>query len=141
LCNTGDVHHHGSLYFAYGSNLNKRRMFDRCPGAIPIRVHELVGWKLMFRRTADIVPAAGHTVLGGLYRITGADDVALDRHEGVHRGRYQRKHFLIGDEWALFYVMNSSCAEETPSPEYYTLIEQGYKDWNLQTSSLASALA
>jgi gamma-glutamylcyclotransferase len=113
-------------------------MFKRCPDATSVRVLELLGWKLVFRRTADIVPAVGHTVLGGLYRITGADDVALDRHEGVHRGRYQRKHFLIGDEWALSYFMNGSYAEEGPAPEYLALIEQGYRDWKLPFSGVAS---
>jgi gamma-glutamylcyclotransferase (GGCT)/AIG2-like uncharacterized protein YtfP len=95
----------------------------------------------MFRRTADIVPAAGHTVLGGLYRITCADEAALNRFEGVRLGRYRRKHFLVGDQWALFYAMNSSYAEEAPSSDYLALIERGYKEWGLPISPLVSALA
>ena len=109
------------------------------PAPLPVRSHELIGWKLVFRRTADIVPAAGHTVVGGLYRITRADEVALDRYEGVHRGRYRRKHFLAGGQWALFYVMNSSYAEEAPSPEYFVLIERGYLDWHLPNAALIAA--
>lgn len=114
-------------------------MFDRCPDASPVRTHELLGWKLVFRRTADIVPAAGHTVHGGLYRITLTDELVLDRYEGVHRGRYRRKHFLMGGQWVLFYVMNSSYADEAPSPEYFALIERGYKDWHLPTAALIAA--
>ena len=114
-------------------------MFDRCPGATPVRSYELLGWKLVFRRTADIVPAVSNTVVGGLYRITPADEVALDRYEGVHRGRYRRKHFLAGGQWAFTYVMNSSQAEDAPSSEYFALVERGYKDWNLPTATLVAA--
>ena len=114
-------------------------MFDRCPGAIPVRSHELIGWKLIFRRSADIVPAVGHTVLGGLYRITPADEMALDRYEGVHRGRYRRKNFLLGSQWAFTYVMNRSYFEGAPSAEYFALIERGFQDWNLPTSALVAA--
>jgi gamma-glutamylcyclotransferase (GGCT)/AIG2-like uncharacterized protein YtfP len=133
------VRHRESLYFAYGSNLNRSRMFDRCPDATSVRVHELLGWKLIFRRSADIVPADGHTVVGGLYRITRADEVALDRYEGVHRGRYRRKHFLLGSQWAFTYVMNDSLTEEAPSAEYFALIERGYLDWRLPTAALVAA--
>jgi gamma-glutamylcyclotransferase (GGCT)/AIG2-like uncharacterized protein YtfP len=134
------VHHHGTtLYFAYGSNLNKRRMFERCPGATPVRAHELLGWKLVFRGTADIVPCFGHTVVGALYSVTHADIRELDRFEGAPYGRYRRKYFWVGRQRACTYVMNSSLAEEAPSAEYYSLIEQGYLDWNWRTSELVSA--
>ena len=133
------MRHRESLYFAYGSNLNRRQMFDRCPGATPVRSYELLGWKLVFRRTADIVPAVGYSVLGALYSITQADEVRLDRYEGGHRGRYRHRHFLVGDQWTLFYVMNSSYAEEAPSAEYFALIEQGYLDWSLSTAALVAA--
>jgi gamma-glutamylcyclotransferase (GGCT)/AIG2-like uncharacterized protein YtfP len=114
-------------------------MSERCPGAIPVRTYELCGWKLMFRRTADIIPALGHTVVGALYGITGGDEVTLDRYEGVHRRRYRRKHFLVGGEWALFYVMNSSYAEEAPSAEYFALVERGFQDWSLPTAAVIAA--
>ena len=133
------MHHHECLYFAYGSNLHKQRMFDRCPGAIPVRMYELPGWKLIFRQTADIVSAVGHTVVGGLYRIAGADEVALDRYEGVHRGRYRHKHFLVGSQWAFTYMMNCPVDEEAPSAEYFALIERGYLDWRLPTAALVAA--
>ena len=114
-------------------------MFERCPDAIPVRSYELLGWKLIFRRSADIVPADGHTVLGGLYRIILTDELALDRYEGVHRGRYRRKNFLLGSQWAFTYVMNSSYAEEAPSAEYFALVERGFQDWNLPTDALIAA--
>ena len=83
------VHHREArIYFAYGSNLNKRQMMDRCPTAVPLRTHELLGWRLLFQRTADITPSFGHTVLGALYTVTDADIQALDQFEGAPRGRY-----------------------------------------------------
>jgi gamma-glutamylcyclotransferase (GGCT)/AIG2-like uncharacterized protein YtfP len=136
------VHHRGTcLYFAYGSNLNRARMFERCPAAIPVRAHELLGWKLLFRRTADIVPCFGYTVLGALYRITDADVRALDRFEGAPHGRYRRRYLRVCDERVLTYVMNNATPLQQPLLEYFQLIEQCYLDWNWSTSELVSALA
>ena len=133
------MHKRATLYFAYGSNLNKRQMLERCPDATAVRGYELLGWKLLFRRTADIVPAFGSTVLGGLYRITSADGLALDRYEGVRRGRYRREYFQVGGQPVLTYVMNNSNPEEAPSAQYFELIEQGYRDWQWPVHGLITA--
>ena len=116
-------------------------MSERCPGAIPVRTHELLGWKLIFRHTADIEAAFGHTVYGGLYRIRLADELALDRFEGAPDGRYRRRYFRVSGEPVFTYMMNKPTPRQQPSPEYYQLIEEGYRDWNLPTDGLALARA
>src|SRR5690625_4272884 len=70
------------LYFAYGSNLNQKQMTLRCPGSRPIGRAQLQGWELEFRRVLTIVQKTGAVVEGGLWEITQADEVALDRYEG-----------------------------------------------------------
>lgn len=37
------------LYVAYGSNLHKKQMEERCPGAVPYAVGTLEGWELIYR--------------------------------------------------------------------------------------------
>ncbi len=115
-------------------------MSQRCPSAIPVRPFGLFGWKLVFRGTADIEQAFGHTVIGAFYSITQADASALDRYEGVGHGTYQREYLRVHGMEFLTYIMNSDLAEKPPLPEYLALIEQGYLDWRLPTRSLASAL-
>jgi len=137
------MQHHGTsrrLYFAYGSNLSKKQMSKRCPDTVTLRPFELLGWKLVFRRTADIVPAFGQTALGALYSITPKDELALDRYEGVSRGKYRRESIRIStNNHALTYVMAGSRPEEAPSTEYYGLIEQGFADWKWPISGLELA--
>jgi gamma-glutamylcyclotransferase (GGCT)/AIG2-like uncharacterized protein YtfP len=114
-------------------------MSERCPGATAVRAHELRGWKLAFRRTADIVPAVGHTVHGALYQITASDRWLLDRFEGVHRAVYRRMTVPTGGrERALAYVMNRHHIAP-PEDCYYDLINIGYLDWGLPTAALLAA--
>jgi hypothetical protein len=80
-------------------------------------------------------------VFGALYQITWADELALDRYEGVGRGRYFREYIRVGRQWALAYVMDDCRPEQAPSAEYYAIVEQGYRDWKLPMSTLASARA
>ncbi len=54
----------------------------RCPNAVPLGVFTLQGYKLVFRFYADIIPASGQSVKGGLWKISEQDEKALDRYEG-----------------------------------------------------------
>jgi len=128
------------LYFAYGSNLNKKQMSERCPNAVPLRAFELLGWKLVFRGTADIVPVFGCTVCGAFYSITPKDELALDRYEGVGREKYRRESIRISsDKNALTYVMAGRRPVEAPSVAYFELIKQSFADWNWPVSGLELA--
>ena len=72
-----------TYYFAYGSNLNRADTLVRCPGAKPMTVAELAGWRLTFRGVADIEPDASLSVPGALWRLTPEDLRSLDRYEGA----------------------------------------------------------
>ena len=58
------------LYAAYGSNLNKAQMEERCPGSDIVATKVLKGWGLCFRGVADIVPENGSFVNLGIYKIS-----------------------------------------------------------------------
>lgn len=131
------------LYFAYGSNLNIDQMARRCPDADPICQLMLKDWKLVFRGVADVVPFAGATVGGGLWRISAADEAKLDLYEGVRGGLYRKVYLPIRFEGLLttmlMYVMNSD-GIYPPSQGYLDGIREGYKHFQLDERLLDVAV-
>lgn len=134
-------------YFAYGSNLNREQMQKRCPGSAPVEPYILEGWKLIFRRVADIVPAPGERVYGALYTITPADELALDRYERFQanapdQGWYTKVHLDLPVRGApatvMFYVMNGGEIEPPPG-NYFQVISTGFADWGLPPEPLEAA--
>ena len=63
------------FYIAYGSNLDKARMAQRCPQAVPYASGWLDGWELIYRGSktgnyATIRPAKKEFVPVGIWQIT-----------------------------------------------------------------------
>lgn len=128
------------LYFAYGSNLNVSQMAQRCPAAVPHRGLRVNDWRLVFRRVADLEPAAGQQVVGGLWKVTRACEQALDRYEGIHHGLYRKVLFrLPAGEIAFMYLMNGG-GRDVPPAYYYDAILTGYGDWGFDVKPLRYAL-
>jgi len=92
-------------YFAYGSNMNVRRLVEARLGprgvAMGVRVGgRLAGWRLTFDKAArapegagagNIVPAPGEIVHGTLNAMPAAGLEVLDIYEGVADGHYERR--------------------------------------------------
>jgi len=138
------------LYFAYGSNLNKRQMTRRCPDARPLSLLHLENWKLVFRGVADIVPSPGDFVSGGVWVISDNDERALDIYEGYRgdgSGMYRKVGVPIepfkmrGETFTelMFYVMNSD-GIMPPSEGYLASIREGFKDFGLRLKPLNDAV-
>ncbi|HVU17385.1 MAG TPA: AAA family ATPase [Candidatus Didemnitutus sp.] len=87
------------LYFAYGSNLSREQMADRC------KDHKVLGratlpdynWIINRRAVANIVTGQG-IVEGTLYRLSVKDEARLDELEGVAAGSYRKKYLDV--QWA-----------------------------------------
>lgn len=85
-------------YFAYGSNLCPRQIVKRCPSTLAIGVAVLHHHRLVFPRyshnwqcgVAGVEPSEGQVVEGVVYQMNRSCIETLDRHEGVHAGRYRR---------------------------------------------------
>ena len=80
------------LYFAYGSNMSREPMRQRCPGArvlgrATLREHRFV---IMANGYASVVPSPGDDVHGVLWRVTPRDLAALDAYENIAGGLYRR---------------------------------------------------
>ena len=133
--------HH--LYFAYGSNLNDRDLRYRCPHARPVAPARLEGWRLVFRRVADIEPAAGRVVPGALWKLSDRDLANLDRYEGVP-SHYVRRSVVAdtaaGATSPITYVMARSDPKLPPPGSYLRCIEEGYRHWALPLDELERAV-
>jgi len=130
-------------YFAYASNLSRRQMRERCPGAKPLfraRLphHKLIftGWSRKWRGgTATVRSSTGDVVAGALYEVSEADLRVLDRQEGIP-GKYDRLKIKVVTEdedfvEALTHVRVDPADETKPTAEYLAIIQEGYKDWGM----------
>jgi gamma-glutamylcyclotransferase (GGCT)/AIG2-like uncharacterized protein YtfP len=130
------------LYFAYGSNLNLRAMAHRCPRAKALTVARLDGYRLVFRRHADISPDPKGTVWGALFELTPACVRTLDKYEGEGSSVYRKITVTVTDDRgtreAMAYIMNSGQLAP-PDVAYYGEIARGYRDWKLDEGLLRSA--
>ena len=127
-------------YFAYGLNLNKKQMLERCPDSKPMFVATLrnyklvfVGWSRKWRGgVASIKPFRGERVLGGVYEVSEGCLRRLDEYEAS----YNRLKVMVFDEdgepaEAITYIKSEQSEETQPSTGYLSLIQQGYRDWGL----------
>jgi hypothetical protein len=138
-------HHDGlALYWAYGSNLNLDAMVKRCPAARDLYPLTLNNCALVFRGVADVVHRKGSSCPGAVWSITKTCERALDRFEGVASGCYTKRYFHLKMKSGLmrpvlFYKMRERgiCP---PSVHYLQIIEQGYKDFNLDLIFLEQAV-
>ena len=126
------------LYFAYGSNLDRRRFEARCPGSRPVAAAVLRGYRLAFRGNghADIVRDKGGLVRGALYRLTARDAAALDCYEGAPV-YYHRITVFVKDcegrlRRALAYKMRGDMTDAAPSLSYVLTIVCGCRDWKIE---------
>jgi len=126
------------FYFAYGANLSREGMAYRCPDATPYQKFTLRGWRLDFAHHATIVPHPGRSVEGALWKITEDCERSLDQFEGYPS--YYSKRILAQDgREFMVYIMNPPLAG-SPGVGYLDIIEQGYRDWNLDFDCLDHAV-
>src|ERR1700704_1943306 len=80
------------LHFAYGSNMSRTLMRARCASAAARGTAQLPGWRFLITQDgyASIVPAAGATVHGVLWRLAPRDLAAINAYEALSVGLYRR---------------------------------------------------
>lgn len=80
------------LYFAYGSNMDRVQMADRCPGSERHAVGSIAGCRFLInsRGVASVAPSEGDLVHGLVWSLTPADEASLDWFEGVALGLYTK---------------------------------------------------
>jgi len=130
-------------YFAYGSNLNRKQMLERCPDSKPefkatLPNYKLVfvGWSRQWRGgVAGIRPFRGEKVLGAVYELSDRDLRRLDSYEGYPRDTNRLNVTVFNEDseaiQAITYIKAGQSEETRPSPEYLSIIQQGYRDWGI----------
>ncbi|MFC1940317.1 gamma-glutamylcyclotransferase family protein [Chloroflexota bacterium] len=130
-------------YFAYGSNLNRKQMLERCPDSKPkftaiLPNYKLifVGWNRQWRGgVANIKSFRGDKVPGAVYEVSDRDLKRLDSYEG-YPGNSNRLNVTVFSEdgepiQAITYIRTGQLEETKPSPQYLSIIRQGYKEWGI----------
>jgi gamma-glutamylcyclotransferase len=131
-----------TLYFAYGSNLWLKQMALRCPSSVKVGTGILYSykWSIASRGYANVYPSSNHIVYGIIYTLSEADEVVLDRYEGVSGGFYMKKDLdveLLSSEGGskmvrcLVYIDPTPEGHFKPRKEYIYRINSGLKDANL----------
>ena len=123
------------FYFAYGANLDRQAMQDRCPDSEPLCRAVLPDYRLVFRGVADIESADGSQVCGALYVITLSDLQRLDWFEG-YPSLYRRQLVEVFDEQneshqAIVYMMTSRRTYSPPFDGYLLVILSGCQQWGI----------
>ena len=80
------------IYFAYGSNMNRTQMAQRCPGAEPIAIATIFNFKFYINSSgvAGIKPSLGAVCNGILWCLKNEHWSVLDYYEGVQAGYYSK---------------------------------------------------
>ena len=139
------------LYFAYGSNLDWKRMKNRCPSVEFYCKASLPDYRIEFTRkssklncgVADIMWDENNKVYGVVYKIDEEDLGRLDKSEGYVPQRdincYKRIEIMVFEEdnkekpiTAFTYeVAKKEFGKYKPNKGYKKLIVSGAIFWNL----------
>ena len=127
-------------YFSYASNLNQKQMRERCPDSkhmfratLPNYKLVFVGWSRQLRGgKASIRLFRGEKVPGAIYEVSEQCLRKLDKYESS----YDRLKVTVFNEdgvaiEAITYIKGGQPEDTKPSPEYLSIIQQGYRDWGI----------
>jgi len=127
-----------NLCFAYGSNLWRDQMKNRCPGHRVVGQGVLKGyrWYITERGYANLIPSENDEVYGIVYALTPEDEAVMDKYEGVDVGHFIKRYVNVlvnGEDCrALVYLdSNPDIQEGSPKPEYIERMNKGLQDAQL----------
>lgn len=142
------------FYLAYGSNLSRAQMKFRTPDAKIVGTAMLDGWRLLFRQYATIKKSGTYKTPVLVWKISEQDEKNLDRYEGYPKF-YRKKNLTVavtsldgkflGNVTAMVYIMTANAVHlrkfnPTPTANYYSILNEGYKDFGFDTKILRAAL-
>ena len=140
-------------YLAYGSNLNIAQMQFRCPDAVVAGTAVIPDYELLFKGSLTgayltIEPRQGAHVPVGVWEVSLADALKLDRYEGFPSFYYKKEmRILITDirtgkvrqRDAFVYIMHEDRKLGVPTDMYVRTCIEGYRDFGFDTAFLLAA--
>ncbi|HEY6382453.1 MAG TPA: gamma-glutamylcyclotransferase family protein [Pseudolabrys sp.] len=125
-----------TFYFAYGSNMDRRAMKRRCPGARALGPAVLSGYRFFvgIDGWGSVATSAGDTVHGVLWRLTPRDMAALHVYELLHQGLYEIRYLPVRHGTrrvrAMIYLLRRR-AVGNPRPGYVEMVASAARGWKL----------
>ena len=125
-----------TLYFAYGSNLNRAAMARRCPGAQAVgpAIFDDYEFFVGIEGWGSVKPKRGARMHGVLWRLTPRDIAALHAYELLHQGLYDVRYLPVrtgaGRGAAMIYLLRRRSAGK-PKPGYVEMIAAAARGWQL----------
>jgi gamma-glutamylcyclotransferase (GGCT)/AIG2-like uncharacterized protein YtfP len=125
-----------TLYFAYGSNMNRAAMTRRCPDARAVGPATLEGYRFFvgLEGWGSVAPGAGGAVHGVLWRLTPRDMAVLHAYELLHQGLYDVRHLPVRTERrcvrAMIYRLRRQ-VHGRARPGYVEMIAAAARGWKL----------
>ncbi len=125
------------INFAYGSNMYRPQMEERCPGAVVAGVGRVPGYRFRINScgVATIVPEEGALIFGVLWELNEENEKRLDGFEGVRNGIYRKETLTVnllegGDVRAVAYIAKIT-EPGPPRAGYLEKILMGAEDFGL----------
>ena len=140
-------------YLAYGSNLNIAQMQFRCPDAVVVGTAVIPDYELLFKGSLTgayltIEPKQGAQVLVGVWEVSLADELRLDRYEGFPSFYYKKEIRIpvvdirtgkTRQRDAFVYIMHENRKLGVPTSFYMRTCLEGYRDFGFDTAPLRQA--
>lgn len=130
-------------YFAYGSNMNRAAMMQRCPDARAIGPATLAGYRFFVGVDGwgSVKSSAGDTVHGVLWDLTPRCVAALHAYELLHAGLYDVRHLSVRTSArlmpAMVYLLRRR-KSGMPKPGYVEMIASAARAWKLPEAYIRS---
>ena len=122
------------LYFAYGTNLNKKIFLKKYKNARYLKKYILRDFELVFRskyKVPDIQRKRGSNVKGIIYEIDEVTEKKLDRYEDYPK-LYMKKFFYENSKSVMFYFMKRKTPTVKPAKYYLEVMKSGYRQNNFK---------
>jgi AIG2-like family len=125
-----------TLYFAFGSNMNRAAMARRCPDARALGPAKLRGFRFFVGLDGwgSVKPSAGDCVHGVLWELTPRCVAALHAYEHLHKGLYEVRYLPVRSGQRLMSAMVYLLRRRRPGqpkPGYVEMIAAAARDWQL----------
>ena len=120
-------------------------MRNRCKDSKYIINFFLEGYQLSFCSidrgygAANIVKNPDSKVPGGVWKISESDEKELDYYEGFPI-KYEKDFFTLNGDKVMFYIIKRQYSFKQPQRRYVNIINQGYKDCQIDREYLRRRL-
>ena len=140
-------------YLAYGSNLNIAQMQFRCPDAVIVGTAVIPDYDLLFKGSLTgayltIEPKQGAQVPVGVWEVSAADELKLDRYGGFPSFYYKKEMRIpvvdirtgkTRQRDAFVYIMHENRKLGVPTSFYMRTCLDGYRDFGFNPDFLLTA--